>query len=62
MSKDLFSNQASTYARYRPVYPKELYNYILKFVTEKNMAWDCATGNGQAALALAPYFKKSNCN
>jgi len=58
MSKDLFSNQASTYTRYRPVYPKELYNYILKFVTEKNMAWDCATGNGQAALALASYFKK----
>ena len=22
------------------------------------MAWDCATGNGQAALALAPFFSR----
>ena len=21
------------------------------------IAWDCATGNGQAAVALAPYFR-----
>ena len=58
MSKDLFSKQAGTYARYRPVYPKELFDHILQFVAEKNTAWDCATGNGQAALALAPHFKK----
>ena len=58
MSKDLFSNQANTYAKYRPVYPAALFDYILQFVTEKNTAWDCATGNGQAALGLAPHFKK----
>jgi ubiquinone/menaquinone biosynthesis C-methylase UbiE len=58
MLKDLFSKQAEDYAKYRPVYPKELFDYILQFVTEKNIAWDCATGNGQAALALAHYFKK----
>jgi ubiquinone/menaquinone biosynthesis C-methylase UbiE len=58
MSKDLFSKQANTYAKYRPVYPKELFEYILQFVAEKDTAWDCATGNGQAAIALAPYFKK----
>ena len=58
MSKDLFSKQAQDYAKYRPVYPKELFDYILQFVEEKNIAWDCATGNGQAAFALAPYFKK----
>lgn len=58
MSKDLFSTQANTYAKYRPVYPKELFDHILQFVAEKNTAWDCATGNGQAAIMLAPHFKK----
>jgi ubiquinone/menaquinone biosynthesis C-methylase UbiE len=58
MAKDLFSKQADLYARYRPTYPKELYEYILSFVKEKNTAWDCATGNGQAAVVLAEYFKK----
>jgi len=58
MAKDLFSKQADLYARYRPTYPKELYDYILSFVKEKNTAWDCATGNGQAAVVLADHFKK----
>jgi len=58
MSKDLFSTQASTYARYRPSYPKELVDYILSFVTARDMAWDCATGNGQAAALLSPHFKQ----
>jgi SAM-dependent methyltransferase len=58
MSKDMFSYQANNYAKYRPGYPKELFDHILQFVTEKNIAWDCATGNGQAAVALAPHFKK----
>ena len=58
MSKDLFSNQAENYALYRPVYPEELFTYILSFVTNKDVAWDCATGNGQSALPLSQYFKK----
>src|SRR5688500_19033818 len=58
MAKDLFSKQSDLYARYRPAYPKELYDYILSFVKEKNTAWDCATGNGQAAVVLSEYFKK----
>lgn len=58
MAKDLFSKQADLYARYRPTYPKELYDYILSFVKERNIAWDCATGNGQAAVVLSEFFKK----
>ena len=58
MAKDLFSKQADLYARYRPTYPAELYQYILSFVKEKDIAWDCATGNGQAATVLADHFKK----
>jgi ubiquinone/menaquinone biosynthesis C-methylase UbiE len=56
MAKDLFSNQASLYAQYRPGYPHELYEYILQHVNNRQLAWDCATGNGQAAVELAHYF------
>src|SRR5438552_13078825 len=58
MAKDLFSNQAAIYAQYRPGYPRALFDYIVSFVTEKETAWDCATGNGQAAVELARYFEK----
>ena len=58
MAKDLFSTLSDLYAGYRPTYPKELYDHILSFVKEKNIAWDCATGNGQAAVVLAEHFKK----
>lgn len=58
MAKDLFSNQASLYAQYRPGYPPELFEYILQHVKDKQQAWDCATGNGQAAVELAKYFNK----
>lgn len=56
--KDLFSKQAGIYAKYRPGYPQDLIDYILSFVKERNLAWDAATGNGQAAKLLAPYFSK----
>src|SRR5262245_46284524 len=58
MTKDLFSTQSDLYAKYRPTYPKDLYEYILSFVKERKIAWDCATGNGQAAVVLADYFEK----
>ncbi len=58
MAKDLFSQQAAIYAKYRPVYPRELFDYILSFVPHRTAAWDCATGNGQAALELANYFEE----
>jgi len=58
MAKDLFSKQAEVYAKYRPTYPQELIEYILSLTVNKEIAWDCATGNGQAALLLAPYFQK----
>lgn len=58
MSKDLFSKQAAAYAKYRPSYPAGLVDYILSFVGERKTAWDCATGNGQAAVLVAPYFDR----
>lgn len=53
----MFSSGADAYAKYRPHYPSELFDYILSFVQNKEAAWDCATGNGQAAAALADRFK-----
>jgi len=54
--KDNFSNQAAAYAQFRPQYPEELFQYLLSFVSEKNIAWDCGTGNGQTARELCKYF------
>jgi len=58
MAKDLFSAQSDAYAKYRPTYPKELFEYIFQFIKDRHQVWDCATGNGQAANVLAEHFKK----
>ena len=54
--KDHFSTQADNYARYRPHYPAELYRYLASLPAARQLAWDCATGSGQAAVALAESF------
>ncbi len=56
--KDFFSTQASDYARYRPLYPKALFTQLAKACAAHDLAWDCGTGNGQAAQALAAHFRK----
>ena len=56
--KDYFSKQASEYTKYRPHYPEALYEYLAALVRSRQRAWDCATGNGQAALGLTPYFEQ----
>jgi len=58
MAKDLFSQQAAGYVRYRPSYPEAMIAQILARVPGREAAWDCATGNGQAALLLAPHFAR----
>jgi len=54
--KDHFSRQSDAYAKYRPSYPDGLFRFLAASVIENGTAWDCATGNGQAAVALADYF------
>lgn len=56
--KDYYSKQANYYAKYRPEYPKALFDYLAILAPECQAAWDCATGNGQVALGLTPYFKQ----
>lgn len=54
--KDYFSEQAAAYASYRPHYPPELFAWLASITSRRQRAWDCATGSGQAALALASHF------
>ncbi|WP_223789593.1 class I SAM-dependent methyltransferase [Marinicella meishanensis] len=54
--KDHFSVQAEDYSVYRPEYPAELYAWLSSLCSERALAWDCATGNGQAAVALTNHF------
>lgn len=54
----LFSRQAADYAQYRPRYPDALFAYLASVTPGHTLAWDCATGNGQAALSLASHFEQ----
>ena len=56
--KDHFSGHSIDYSKYRPTYPAELFEFIIKHVSTLQTAWDCGTGNGQAAVMLANYFDK----
>jgi SAM-dependent methyltransferase len=53
-----FSPIAGLYARARPRYPAELFAHLAERVERKDLAWDCATGNGQAALGLVDHFER----
>ncbi|MCB1214414.1 MAG: methyltransferase domain-containing protein [Deltaproteobacteria bacterium] len=54
--KDHFSKQAVDYAKYRPSYPEALFLFLKDLCQTRKLAWDGATGNGQAALSLVNYF------
>jgi SAM-dependent methyltransferase len=53
-----FSPVAVHYARARPRYPDALFSYLASLVESRRLAWDCATGNGQATLGLAQHFER----
>lgn len=56
--KDHFSKQAADYAKFRPRYPREMFKYLGTVARSRALAWDCATGNGQAAVQLAEVFDR----
>lgn len=56
--RDYFSEQAQGYARHRPHYPEPMFEYLSSLAPSRALAWDCGTGNGQAALALAERFQQ----
>ncbi len=56
--RDNFSNQADFYAKYRPSYPESLIQEILTHCNGRQLAWDCACGNGQISAMLFDTFDK----
>ncbi|WP_025414368.1 class I SAM-dependent methyltransferase [Gemmatirosa kalamazoonensis] len=55
---DHFSGVASTYAEFRPSQPEALIQWVVGLAPRRDVAWDCATGSGQAARALAEHFAR----
>jgi SAM-dependent methyltransferase len=56
--KDLFSERPDDYARYRPTYPGEAFEWLAAQAPRAKLAIDVGTGNGQAAVALARHFER----
>lgn len=56
--EDHFSKQAKEYAHFRPQYPGELFAYLASISPSRQLAWDCGTGNGQAARELTRHFTR----
>ena len=56
--KDHFSKQAAGYAKFRPRCPQELFDYLGSTAPSRQLAWDCGTGSGQAAIGLASVFDR----
>jgi len=53
-----FSDKSDLYAQARPTYPDQLFEFLRDQCRETGRAWDCGTGSGQAAVALAKYFRR----
>jgi len=54
--KDHFSESSGDYNKYRPEYPLELFTWLSSITHAHSLAWDCATGTGQSAIALSKHF------
>ena len=55
---DHFSGHAGRYAQFRPSYPPEFIAHVAAQAPARDLAWDCGTGNGQAAVLLATHFER----
>ena len=56
--KDHFSSQAGEYARYRPQYPDDLFDWLAVASPALGEAFDLGTGSGQSAWGLAQHFAR----
>ncbi|PNX71809.1 S-adenosylmethionine-dependent methyltransferase, partial [Trifolium pratense] len=52
-----FANQGKEYADSRPTYPPQLFQFIASKTPSHHLAWDVATGTGQAAKSLATLYE-----
>ncbi len=56
MQTNPFATEATEYAHLRPTYPDKRFEFLATVLTLRDVAWDCATGNGQAATHLTRHF------
>ena len=56
--KDHFSGHAALYQEARPTYPPALFDWLAAQTPDRERAWDCGCGNGQASAALADVFER----
>ncbi|GAB4851728.1 hypothetical protein Ancab_031130 [Ancistrocladus abbreviatus] len=52
MAAELFQKQGKHYFEARPAYPKELFQFVSSKAPSHDLAWDVATGTGQAAKSV----------
>src|SRR5260370_36400655 len=57
--RDQFAQAAPAYATFRPRYPAALFGALAAHAPARHLAWDCATGSGQAAIGLAEHFEQA---
>ncbi len=55
--RNVFAEGSHAYAAARPRYPAALFEWIVGHCERRGRVWDCATGNGQAAHGLKPWFE-----
>ena len=55
---DHFASVSGAYAHFRPTYPPPLFDWLAAVAPTRRRVWDCATGTGQAAVALAAHFSE----
>ncbi|MGY6215254.1 class I SAM-dependent methyltransferase [Methylolobus aquaticus] len=55
---DRFAPVSAGYADCRPTYPPALSAWLASIAPDRRLAWDCATGSGQAARDLAVHFER----
>lgn len=56
--EDHFSDSAPGYQAYRPHYPPDLLVFLAEQAPSRHLAWDCATGSGQASRGLKDLFDR----
>jgi len=53
---DHFSGISTSYAAFRPRYPRALFEFLASLPRKRVRAWDCGAGSGQASADLAEWF------
>src|SRR5260370_4536390 len=56
--RDQSAQAAPAYATFRPAFAGGVFGALAAHGRGRHLAWDCATGSGQAAIGLAEHFEQ----